>query len=64
LFTQQDVDNFHKIFYLVKEKGFTLEGAKAKLKTKNQETGSNEEVVESLRHIKRFLLELRNDLGV
>ncbi|HPT13448.1 MAG TPA: MerR family transcriptional regulator [Bacteroidales bacterium] len=63
-FTQQDVDNFHKIFYLVKEKGFTIEGAKAKLKEgKPAGTPNNAEVVETLRHIKRFLLELRNDLG-
>lgn len=62
-FTQQDVDNFHKIFYLVKEKGFTLEGAKSKLK-EEQKVGDkdNGEIIESLRHIRRFLLELRKEL--
>lgn len=61
-FTQQDVDNFHKIFHLVKEKGFTLEGARAKLK-QEQRGGDDAEIIESLRHMKRFLLELRNELG-
>jgi DNA-binding transcriptional MerR regulator len=62
-FTQQDVDNFHKIFYLVKEKGYTIDGAKAKLNEGNKDGGDNAKVIESLRHMKRFLLELRNELG-
>ena len=35
LFTQEDVDNFHIIYHLVKERGFTLQGAKLKLKENN-----------------------------
>ena len=32
LFTQADVENLKKIYHLVKEKGFTLRGAKGELK--------------------------------
>ena len=32
LYTQSDIDNFKKIYHLVKEKGFTLKGAKVELK--------------------------------
>ncbi len=32
LFTVQDVDNLHTIYHLVRERGFTLQGAKDKLK--------------------------------
>jgi len=32
LFTQSDIENFRKIYHLVKEKGFTLKGAKVELK--------------------------------
>src|SRR5437763_14110605 len=32
LFTKADVENLKKIYYLVKEKGFTLKGAKIELK--------------------------------
>lgn len=32
LFTKADVDNLKKIYYLVKEKGFTLKGAKVELR--------------------------------
>jgi DNA-binding transcriptional MerR regulator len=36
LYTQSDIDNFKKIYHLVKEKGFTLKGAKIELKTEKQ----------------------------
>lgn len=32
LFTQEDISNFRTIFHLVKERGYTLQGAKEKLK--------------------------------
>lgn len=32
LYTQADIENFKKIYHLVKEKGFTLKGAKSELK--------------------------------
>ena len=33
LFTPEDLENLKMIYFLVKEKGFTLDGAKKKLKT-------------------------------
>jgi DNA-binding transcriptional MerR regulator len=47
LFTPKDILNFNKIYNLVKEQGFTLEGAKNSLKNKtNQvvETDTQEEI--------------------
>src|SRR6185503_11931367 len=32
LYTQSDIENLRKIYHLVKEKGFTLKGAKVELK--------------------------------
>ncbi len=32
MYTQPDIENFKKIYHLVKEKGFTLKGAKTELK--------------------------------
>ena len=32
LYTQADIENFKKIYHLVKEKGYTLKGAKSELK--------------------------------
>ena len=62
LFTQDDVDNFYIIYHLVKERGYTLEGAKKKLKDNKSGTENNVEVVKSLTKVKEFLLELKKDL--
>lgn len=62
LFTRQDVDNFHIIFHLVKERGFTLEGAKKKLKENKHETIDAIEVVKTLKSVKNFLLGIRDQL--
>ena len=34
MYTQPDIENFKKIYHLVKEKGFTLKGSKTVLKDK------------------------------
>ena len=62
LFTQDDMDNFFIIYHLVKERGFTLEGAKMKLKDNKSGTETNVQVVRSLTKIKDFLLELKKEL--
>lgn len=61
-FTQQDVDNFHIIYHLVKERGFTLQGAKDKIKDNASEVTDNAEIIKSLDKLKAFLLELKAQL--
>lgn len=61
-FTQQDVDNFYVIYQLVKERGFTLQGAKEKLKNNTGDTIDNAEIIKSLDKIKAFLLEIKAQL--
>lgn len=62
LFTKEDVDNLHTIYHLVKERGFTLEGAKKKLKQNKGEVINSVEMVKSLKKIKSFLLEMKESL--
>jgi DNA-binding transcriptional MerR regulator len=62
LFTVQDIDNLKIIYHLVKERGFTLDGAKNKLKNSRKETIENVELITSLEKIKKFLLELKEEL--
>ena len=62
LFTQKDIDNFHLIFHLVKERGMTLTGAKNKLKENKDDTLNNFEVIKSLKNIKDMLLEIKEEL--
>ncbi|MFT7155636.1 MAG: DNA-binding transcriptional MerR regulator [Parvicella sp.] len=62
MFTQKDVDNFHLIFHLVKERGFTLQGAKDKIKSNKEDVSQTADVVNRLQKIKSFLLEVKNEL--
>ncbi|MFT4661813.1 MAG: DNA-binding transcriptional MerR regulator [Patiriisocius sp.] len=62
MFTQADIDNLHIIFHLVKERGYTLQGAKDKLKEGNSKVNDNMEVIKRLKSIKNFLLELKEEL--
>ena len=61
-FTQEDIENFHIIYYLVKDLGMTLKGAKKKLKENKEGTIYNFKVIESLKNIRSMLTELREDL--
>jgi len=59
MFTEADVNNFFIIYHLVKERGFTLQGAKEKLKNNKEDTINQIEIVKSLTEVKSFLLELK-----
>lgn len=63
LFTQEDVDNFYIIFHLVKERGYTLQGAKEKLKQNKTNVTDTVEMVKSLNKIKDFLIEVKKELN-
>lgn len=62
LFTRIDVENIEVIYHLVKERGFTLEGAKKKLSENKSDTVENMEIVNRLKKIKEFLLNLSSEL--
>jgi DNA-binding transcriptional MerR regulator len=61
-FTKEDIDNVRTIYHLVKEKGFTLQGAKEMLRNDSQAVKDKMEMLESLRSVRSFLLELREKL--
>jgi DNA-binding transcriptional MerR regulator len=61
-FTIEDIENFHLIYYLVKELGLTLKGAQKKLKENRESTINNFEAVKTLKEIKTLLLEIREEL--
>ncbi len=62
LFTQEDIKNLKVIFHLVKERGFTLEGAKKKLKQNPDDSIRKSEIVDSLKKIRSFLAEVKENL--
>lgn len=62
LFTPEDVKNLQLIYHLVKERGFTLEGAKTHLKSGQQKTLDKYEIISKLETIKKQLTDIKNNL--
>ena len=62
MFTPEDVKNLQLIYHLVKERGFTLEGAKVHLKEGQQKTLDKFEIIRKLEFIKTQLMNIKNEL--
>lgn len=62
MFTPEDINNFKLIYNLVKERGFTLEGAKQKLKKNPEGIFNNHEIISRLEAVKAELLKIKNSL--
>ena len=62
MFTKTDLGNLEVIFHLVKERGFTLDGAKKKLKENKKDTIDNISIIKKLKEIRTFLVDLREEL--
>lgn len=62
-FTREDIDNVRTIYHLVKEKGFTLQGAKEMLRNDSQAVRDKMDMIDSLKKVRSFLAELREKMG-
>ncbi|MBD1424875.1 MerR family transcriptional regulator [Sphingobacterium arenae] len=62
LFTQNDISNLKIIFNLVKDKGYTLQGARDYIRSNKNEVKENQRVIDSLERLKKFLVEVRDSL--
>ena len=62
MFTKTDLENLDVIFHLVKERGFTLDGAKKKLKENKKDTIDNISIIKNLKEIRTFLVDLREEI--
>ncbi len=63
LFTQEDLKNLKLIYHLVKEKGFTLEGAKTKMKENPKNVKGNHDIIMRLETIKAELIKIKNQIS-
>lgn len=61
-FTPEDIKNLKLIHHLVKERGFTLEGAKIHLKEEKHKTLSNFDVIEKLQKVRAELVKIKENL--
>ena len=62
-FTKADIDKFHLIYHLVKEKGMTLKGAQMKLQKNKEETEQTFEVIKRLKNIREELISIKDQLS-
>lgn len=61
-FTKDDVKNVKLIYHLVKEKGYTLNGAREFIKNDVSAAVGKIDMLDSLKRIRSFLVELRSEL--
>lgn len=65
MFTKKDIEHIARIVDLVKDKGFTIQGAKEQLKRKSEQQQQHpnlDKVIEKLQGIRARLIELGNRL--
>lgn len=61
-YTADDIEKFQLVYLLVKEKGYTLEGAKQKLKEEQTKILQAQKTIVSLKKIKMLLNSLQESL--
>jgi len=62
LFRQEDIHHLKLIYHLLRERKYTIEGAKQKLKEDKKLAARNFEMVQALLKVKGFLTELKDQL--
>ncbi|WP_253906626.1 MerR family transcriptional regulator [Chitinophaga sp. SYP-B3965] len=62
LFRQEDIQNLKLIYHLLRERKYTIEGAKQKLREDKRSASRNFEMVKSLQKVRAFLTELKDQL--
>lgn len=61
-FTPEDIKNLELIYHLVKERGFTLDGARIHLKEHKHKTLNKFEIIRKLESVKTELLKIKDNL--
>ncbi|HNP17651.1 MAG TPA: MerR family transcriptional regulator [Fulvivirga sp.] len=62
-FTKEDIENVKIIYHLVKERGFTLQGAKDMLKNNSDQLKDKMEMIDSLTKVRAFLVDLKKNIS-
>ena len=61
-YTDEDISSIKLVYFLVKEKGMTLEGARKKLKSNKETVAQTHEVITRLKAIREELLAIKTEL--
>ena len=62
LFTDKDIETLRSIYLLVKQEGYTLEGAKKQLNQYKKDSHRNSQLINRLQKIQAQLKEIRDQL--
>jgi len=62
-YTKDDIEAIQQVFFLVKERGMTLAGAKKLLKDSRRSVSAKMEALQRLTHVKETLLTLKRGLS-
>ncbi len=63
LFRVEDIKNLELIYFLLRQRKFSIEGAKSYLKNHKQKINTETQLVQSLTKFRNFLLELKSSLN-
>ena len=61
-YTSEDIATLKQIYFLLKEKGYTIEGAKTYIKEAKKKPMNSFEIIEKLNEIKSRLLKIKKEL--
>ena len=61
-YTPEDIHLIRSIYYLVKQKGYTLDGARTKLASDKKKVDDNAQILASLENLKSFLQNIKKQL--
>jgi len=64
LYTPQDIDIFRTIYHLVKERGYTISGAREMIRQKGPQLKEKIDVIQSLEKVRKFLVTMKKELDV
>lgn len=62
-FTKENIRQLEEIQYLLKGRGFTIEGARKEIARSKKPTPERQEMLDRLRDVRARLVQLREDLG-
>lgn len=62
IYTKQDIEDISIVYHYVKEKGYTLNGAKELIKIDRTKNLEKIEAIYALERVRDFLIELKNNM--
>lgn len=62
-YNKKDIDEIRLVHYLVKEQGFTIKGARERLKKERKSTQEKIDAINGLKKVRSFLAELKENIG-